>query len=147
VRDIENRELTERIFEFLKSYRNDIIFEILESESIRNYRTVSQFIKEVKKLGAQIAIDDFGSGYSNFEFILKLDVDYIKLDSSLIKDIDRNINSQIIVETIVGFAKRLGKKTVAEHVHSEEVFEVVKELDVDFSQGFYFGKPSPNILI
>jgi len=146
VRDIENKDIYKRIVKFLKECRNDIIFEILESESIKNYSTVTRFIKEVKNLGAEIAVDDFGSGYSNFEFILKLDVDYIKLDSSLIKDIDRNINSQIIVETIVGFAKKLGKKTVAEHVHSETVFQVVKELDVDLSQGFYFGKPSPNIL-
>ncbi len=146
VRDIENKDVTDRILTFLKEYKNDIIIEILESESIKNYRTLSYFIKDVKSLGAQIAIDDFGSGYSNFEFILKLDVDYIKLDSSLIKDIDKNINSQIIVETIVGFAKKLGKKTVAEHVHSEDIYQVIKELEVDFSQGFYFGKPSPNIL-
>ncbi|MBK3331792.1 EAL domain-containing protein [Persephonella atlantica] len=145
VKDIQNREITELIFEYLssKDYNGNVVFEILESEGIENYREVSGFIKEVKNLGGKISIDDFGSGYSNFEYILKLDVDFIKIDSSLIKNIDSDIYSQIIVETIVGFAQKLGIQTIAEFVHSEDVYETVKNLGIDYSQGFFLGKPQP----
>ncbi|SNZ03434.1 PAS domain S-box-containing protein/diguanylate cyclase (GGDEF) domain-containing protein [Persephonella hydrogeniphila] len=145
VKDIENREITELIFEYLNrpEYKGKVIFEILESEGIENYEEVSGFIKEVKNLGGMISLDDFGAGYSNFEYILKLDVDYIKIDSSLIKNIHSDIYSQIIVETIIGFAQKLGIRTIAEFVHSEDVFDMVKNLGIDYSQGFYLGEPQP----
>ncbi len=119
-----------------------IVFEILESEGIENYDEVEGFITQIKSLGAKIAIDDFGTGYSNFEHILKLNVDYIKIDGSLIKNIEENKKHQIIVETIVDFAKKMGSKTIAEFVCNENIFSIVKNIDVDFSQGFYIGKPN-----
>ncbi|MDA3945949.1 MAG: EAL domain-containing protein [Helicobacteraceae bacterium] len=119
-----------------------VIFEILESEGFENFEEVQQFIGKVKRRGGRIAIDDFGSGYSNFAYLLNLEVDFIKIDASLIKNIDKNANSRIVVETIVAFAQRLGIKTIAEFVDSKEVYETVKEIGVDFSQGFYFHKPS-----
>ncbi|WP_293448334.1 EAL domain-containing protein [Persephonella sp.] len=145
VKDITNREITELIFEYMSQpvYKNRVIFEILESEGIENYEEVSGFIKEVKNLGGQISLDDFGAGYSNFEYILKLDVDYIKIDSSLIRNIHSDIYSQIIVETIVGFAQKLGIRTIAEFVHNEDVYEMVKALNIDYSQGFFLSKPKP----
>jgi len=145
VKDIENREITELIFEYLsdRRYRGRVIFEILESEGMENYEEVSAFIKEVKNYGGMISLDDFGAGYSNFEYILKLDVDYIKIDASLIKTMPTDIYSQIIVETIVGFAKRLGIRTIAEFVHNEDVYEMVKDMRIDYSQGFHIGKPVP----
>jgi len=118
-----------------------IIFEILESEGIENYDEVTNFITQVKSLGAKIAIDDFGTGYSNFEHILKLNVDYIKIDGSLIKDIQKNKKQKIIVETIVEFARKVGSKTIAEFVSDESIFLSIKEIGVDFSQGYYTGKP------
>lgn len=118
-----------------------IVFEILESEGIENYEEVVQFITEVKALGAKIAIDDFGTGYSNFENILKLNVDYIKIDGSLIRGIVDNARHHIIVETIVNFAHKIGAETIAEFVGDEAVYTTVKELGVDYSQGYYTGKP------
>ena len=118
-----------------------IVFEILESEGIENYEEVESFITQIKSLGAKIAIDDFGTGYSNFEHILKLNVDYIKIDGSLIKNIEENEKHRIIVETIVDFAQKVGSKTIAEFVCNENIFSVIKNIDVDFSQGFYIGKP------
>ena len=93
-------------------------------------------------MGAKIAIDDFGTGYSNFEHILKLNVDYIKIDGSLIKGIQQDKKHKIIVETIVDFAKKVGSKTIAEFVSDEEIFKNIKEIGVDFSQGYFTGKPS-----
>ncbi len=118
-----------------------IIFEILESEGIENYEEVINFITQIKALGSEIAIDDFGTGYSNFEHILKLNVDYIKIDGSLIKGMSENNKHKIIVETIVDYAKKVGSKTIAEFVSDEATFLIVKELGIDFSQGYYTGKP------
>jgi len=120
-----------------------IVFEILETEGIKNYDSVSNFITQVKALGAKIAIDDFGSGYSNFEHILQLNIDYIKIDGSLVKNIATNQKHHIIVETIVNFAKKIGLETIAEFVHNEAVYNSIKALGVDYSQGYYTGKPNP----
>ncbi len=138
---------SKHIYEKLAEYKGriKIAFEILESERIESYDEVGKFINTVKIAGAKISIDDFGSGYSNFEHILRLNVDYIKIDASMIKNIDTDRNSQIIVETIVGFARRLGIETIAEYVHTEEVFNKVKELGVDMSQGYYFSPPIQNV--
>jgi len=118
-----------------------IVFEILESEGIENYEEVVEFITTVKALGAKIAIDDFGTGYSNFENILKLNVDYIKIDGSLIQGITENPRHHIVVDTIVDFAHKIGAKTIAEFVSCEAIYKVVQELGIDFSQGYYSGKP------
>lgn len=120
-----------------------IVFEILESEGIENYEEVAQFITKVKVLGAKIAIDDFGTGYSNFENILKLNVDYIKIDGSLIRGITTNNRHNIIVDTIIDFAKKIGAKTIAEFVSDEAIYNAIIKHGIDYSQGYYTGKPEP----
>ena len=147
VEDILDKKTVAFILDKLErsSIAKRVIFEILESEGIENYEEVQQFIQKVKQRGARIAIDDFGSGYSNFAYILNLQVDFIKIDASLIKNIDTDEHARIIVETIVAFAKRLEIQTIAEFVHSKEVYEIIKEIGVDFSQGFYFHEPSPSL--
>ncbi len=145
VEDILDNETRSFIMGMLGSYNiaNRVIFEILESEGIENYEEVSEFLCAAKKLGVQIAIDDFGTGYSNFEHLAKLNVDIIKIDGSLIKNIDTNKNSEIITETIVSFAKKLGMKSVAEFVHSKEVYDKIKNIGVDYAQGYHLGQPAP----
>ncbi|MGZ5209147.1 MAG: EAL domain-containing protein, partial [Sulfuricurvum sp.] len=123
-------------------YSDRIIFEILESEGIKNYETINNFICQVKKYGVKIAIDDFGAGYSNFVYITKLDIDYIKIDGSIIRDIDTNTTSQIITKTIIDFATQLNIETVAEFIHSESVFDYLKHLPLNHLQGYYFGEPA-----
>ena len=141
--DIVNDEINHFIFQLLEKYQigTRVVFEIVESESIQNYETVSEFIKKLKSYGCKIAIDDFGSGYSNFEYILKLKVDYLKIDGSLIKNIVKDPNSMIIVSTIVNFAKQLGIKTIGEFVENEEIFKIMQELGIDYSQGYHFQAP------
>lgn len=147
VEDILNNSVRNLIIEKLKDceFGNRIIFEILESEGIENFKQVFDFIQEIKKYKAQISIDDFGTGYSNFEYLMKLQVDYIKIDASMIRDIDTNINSQMVTETIIDFAKKMNIKTVAEFIHSESVYKKVKEMGIDYSQGYYFGEPIKDI--
>jgi diguanylate cyclase (GGDEF)-like protein len=120
-----------------------VTFEILESE-ISNYEIINDFIEKFKKYNLSFAIDDFGSGYSNFHRVLKMEVQYLKIDGSLIKEVDKDETSKSIVESIVMLAKKSGKKTVAEFVHSEEVYEMCKNIGVDCFQGFYLGAPSPH---
>jgi diguanylate cyclase (GGDEF)-like protein/PAS domain S-box-containing protein len=122
-----------------------LVFEIVESEGVENYAYVKNFADMVKSLGCKIALDDFGSGYSNFSHIMELNVDFLKIDSSLIRDIHIDRNAELIVQTIVTFSKWLGIKTIAEYVHSKEVFDKILQLGIDYSQGFYFGEPKPKI--
>ncbi|MGP1449613.1 MAG: EAL domain-containing protein [Wolinella sp.] len=141
--DILNPQTIDYIIAEVEKYgvANRIFFEILETDGIDNYEIVGEFIKRIKKLGCQIAIDDFGSGYSNFMHILRLDIDIIKIDASIIKHAHTDRNSQIIAETIVDFSKKLGIKTIAEFVHNKEVLECVQNFGVDYSQGYYIGEP------
>lgn len=143
VEDILNKEINHFIVKTLEEsgIGHQIVFEIIESEGIENFDQVLEFINDVKQYGAKISIDDFGTGYSNFEYLMKLKVDYIKIDGSMIKNIDSDKNSQMITTSIVSFAKNMNIKTVAEFVHSKNVFEKINELGVDYSQGYYFGEP------
>ncbi|NQY94371.1 MAG: EAL domain-containing protein, partial [Campylobacteraceae bacterium] len=147
IQDIHNQQMVDYIKSELITLdiAKHVIFEITESESIHSYDKIYEFIIDVKKLGCRIAIDDFGSGYSNFSYILKLQPDYLKIDGSLIKDIHVNKHSYIITKTISEFAHRLGISTIAEYVHNEEVFEILKKLDIDSYQGFYFSEAKENL--
>jgi diguanylate cyclase (GGDEF)-like protein len=124
-------------------HSNQIVIELLESDGIDNYTDVSSFIKEVKEYGVRIAIDDFGTGYSNFAHILRLNVDFLKIDGSLIKDLDTDRNAQTIVKAIVHFSKQLGIKTIAEFIHTQSVYAMCRELNVDYFQGYYLSEPKP----
>jgi len=141
--DIENPLITDLIKTTLKKEQlaHRVIIEITESEEVKNYEKMLEITKEFKEMGCKIAIDDFGSGYSNFTYLMDIDADIIKIDGSLIKNIDRDKNSYAIVESIVAFAKKMDIETVAEFVSSKEIYEVTKELGVDYSQGFFFGEP------
>ena len=145
VDDILNPEIVDLLKDKLTKtgIGSRIVFEIIESEGIENFEKVMEFIIDIKQFGCQISIDDFGTGYSNFEYLMKLKVDYIKIDASMIKNIDTNNESEMITETIVDFAKKFGIKTIAEFVYSKSVFDKVNQLGVDYSQGYYFGKPEP----
>lgn len=144
IEDILNSDIIEYILEKLKTSEASrrVTFELVESEAIQDFKKVERFIYEVKRYGAKIAIDDFGSGYSNFSYLTKMNVDYIKIDGSLIKNIDIDKNMLLVVETIVDFAKKLGIKTIAEYVHTSTIMDKVKELGVEYSQGFYIDRPS-----
>ena len=145
--DLLNRDTINIIYNAVKTFPEPerIIFEIIESESIDGYKEVQHFIETIKGFGAKIAIDDFGTGYSNFSYLISLQPDFIKIDGSLIKDITSNEKSYQIVKSIVQFSKAIGVVTVAEFVSSEEVFNIVNDIGVDQFQGYYFGKPEPEL--
>ena len=124
-------------------YKHLLTIELLETEDFQNYDLVSNFCQKMKHYGIKIALDDFGSGYSNFSHALKLPIDFIKIDATLISKVDKDAHSKIMVETIVDLAKRLHVETIAEFVASQEILDTVKALGVDYAQGYHLGKPLP----
>ena len=145
--DVLNKATVEFIIGSLKKfeYPERVVFEILESEKIDKYEELKEFIQKVKVYGCKIAIDDFGSGYSNFAHILELNIDYLKIDASLVKHVITDENSRKITQTIINFAKDLNLKTIAEFVEDKESLELLKEMGADYIQGYYIGKPEDKL--
>jgi len=142
--DIEKEETRNILFELLEEHKEDrhrVIFELLEDESVKDFNVIKNFIKKVKSMGVLIAIDDFGAGYSNFERLLEFSPDILKIDGKLVKNIANDVYSKNIVETIVSFTKKQKIITIAEFVENEQIYNILSELGVDYSQGYYFGKP------
>ncbi len=119
--------------------------EILESEGVGDYETVARFVALVKERGVSVAVDDFGAGYANFAHVLRLGIDTVKIDASLVKRLDTDTSAQALVRAVVAFCRELGIATVAEFVHSEAVHRAVCELGIDYSQGYFLGRPSPSL--
>lgn len=121
------------------------IFELLETHEIEDYKILDDFIKRFKKHGVLIALDDFGTGYSNLSQIVNMDLDYVKIDGSLIKEINYNYKSLAIVKAMITFANETGIKTIAEFVSSESIFNKLQKIGIDEFQGFYLSKPLEKI--
>jgi len=142
--DIEQKKMRDFILTQLHAnphIASRMTFELLEDEDFKSFDVVRVFIKEVKSMGVKIAIDDFGSGYSNFQRLLDFEPDIIKIDGSLIRNIATNNYNRHIVETIHAFATRLNIQTVAEFVATKEIYDIISEIGIGFSQGYYFSEP------
>lgn len=126
-----------------KEQREKIVFEILESDFISDHKVLDEFILTYRKKGIKFAIDDFGTGYSNFTHVLNIKPEYIKIDGSLIKDIDKNQTSYEMVKSIIDFCKSLKIIVVVEFIHNETVYKILQDLGADEYQGFYLGEPAP----
>jgi len=129
----------------LLHYRIDpqkIIFEVTETSTIRNLSVANRFLSSLHELGFNTALDDFGAGYSSFTYINDLPVDYVKLDGSFVRDISHDKVKKAIVIAMNDVAHALGKKTVAEFVESRATLDVLREIGIDFCQGYYTGKPN-----
>ncbi len=142
--DIANEDTTAFIYEILEQNREFsqfLEFEILESEEISDFNEVAKFISEIKKFDCVVGVDDFGAGYSNFNLLTLLDIDFVKIDGSLIEKINTSKDLEIIVNTIANFSKEFKVKTVAEYVSNEDIYNKINELNIDYCQGYYFDKP------
>lgn len=142
--DIANKETTAFVYDILeknKEYTHMLEFEILESEEISDFDEVTEFISNVRKFNCSVGVDDFGAGYSNFNLLTLLDIDFVKIDGSLIENINTSKDLEIIVSTIANFSKEFGVKTVAEFVSNEDIYNKIKELKIDYCQGYYFDRP------
>jgi EAL domain-containing protein (putative c-di-GMP-specific phosphodiesterase class I) len=148
VSDLLDPALFEMLLTTLESHRelaDKLIVEILENEPIDS-DLLAERIEAIRHYGTKIAIDDFGSGYANFDLFGKLSVDILKIDGSLVKSVAHSEESRNIVMSICDFAHRLGVETVAEFVHDEETYRIVRHLGADCGQGFHLGRPEPKLV-
>ena len=145
--DIDDENIRKFIFEKISELEDKNLFsiEIVESEDVRESDLVREFLSKIKNENVSVYIDDFGSGYSNFDYLVKLNPDVVKIDGSLIKNILTDKNSEIIVKTIILFAKEMNIKTVAEFIENKEIFEKLKNMGIDYFQGYYFSPPKADI--
>jgi len=145
--DIANERMVEWILSTIERYKvsHRVCFEIVETEAFGDIKLLENFYFKIRGLGIQVAIDDFGSGYSNYEYLAAIRPDYIKIDGSLISKITQSEEIEKLVYHIVSLAKDFGIETVAEFVSNEELYQKVKELGIDYGQGYFFGKPSPEV--
>ncbi|NOQ79510.1 MAG: EAL domain-containing protein, partial [Gammaproteobacteria bacterium] len=147
--DFENDEIIKILLGQFSAYpevvtRLDI--EILESEKLTDMNRVKHFISELKKLGCGISIDDFGSGYSNFTNLTELDLDILKIDGSLIKEITESTEHYKTVKAIMGLVNEMGIESIAEFVQDESSAQLLTKMGVTHAQGYYFGKPDAEII-
>ncbi len=123
-----------------------ICFEITETVAISNLDKATQLMKEFKRMGCQFALDDFGSGMSSFTYLQNLPVDYLKIDGSFVKDVVHNSVAEAIVGSINSIAQEMGIQTIAEFVASEAILAKIRDLGVNYAQGYSIDKPSQLIL-
>ncbi|MEN4052368.1 GGDEF domain-containing phosphodiesterase [Sulfurimonas sp. NWX79] len=146
--DINLGYLEEFLLLNVKKYNIDpsrVVLELLEDIVTLTESNMLEQINSLRKKGFKIALDDFGVENSNFSRLLELNPDYLKIDGIFIKDIIENEKSELIVETIVHFCKRRGIKIIAEYIHNEVVLNKVKEMGIDYAQGYFIGEPKESI--
>src|SRR5262249_16337425 len=114
-----------------------------ETAAIANLDKATRFINELKTLGCRFSLDDFGAGMSSFAYLKHLPVDYLKIDGAFVKDLADNAIDRAMVEAINNVGHVMGKRTIAEFVDSERVLRVLRQIGVDYAQGYGIAKPRP----
>jgi len=144
IQDILNSDIIELLkstFHDKREFAKHVTIEILEHEEIKNFERIQESIALLKSLGFTIALDDFGSGYANFRYMINLDIDILKIDGSIIRNVDNDKAAYNIVKAIVAFAKGMDMEVVAEQIETKEECETVESLGVTYLQGYYLGRP------
>ncbi|SHK43450.1 EAL domain-containing protein [Thermocrinis minervae] len=136
-----NREHVNALITLVNGKR--VVFELTEREAVLNMVELIELIKRMKEKGIMFAIDDLGSGFSSFLYLKHIPCDFIKIDGEFVKSILNSDVDRLFVESVVKIAKAIGVKTIAEFVENEEILKVLREIGVDYAQGYYIGKPAP----
>ena len=143
INDITNKNTIELIRTLLKIYGGQsITFEIIETIGVEDYSILLDFTSMIKEYNSSISIDDFGSGHSGYEHLINLEIDYLKIDGKFIKNIKNNLKTQSLIKGLCNFSKEHNIKVIAEFVEDQDTFNLLKNIGVDFSQGYFFGKPT-----
>ena len=132
------------MFESLVRYevpRNKLIFEVTETTAVANLEDAADFISEMRGIGCRFSLDDFGAGQSSYAYLKRLPVDFIKIDGAFVKNIASDDVDYALVKSITEMGHFLNKKIIAEYVSDSEILEVVRDIGVDYVQGYFLGKP------
>jgi EAL domain-containing protein (putative c-di-GMP-specific phosphodiesterase class I) len=120
-----------------------LVIEITETAAISDMDRARAFCQGVAALGCDIALDDFGAGYGSFHYLTRLPFDYLKIDGSFVRGLTGSRNDQLVVQALVGLARGMGVRTIAEYVTDRPTLELLRRYGVDYAQGFELGKPHP----
>ncbi len=151
--NLSGASLSERhLFEFIRDQiqmnhmqPESVCFEITETAAVAHLDTAVTFMKQLKEFGCRFALDDFGSGMSSFTYLKNLPVDYIKIGGTFVQNIAHNPSDYAMVDAINRVGHVMGIKTIAEYVENETILEKLREIEVDFAQGFAIARPLPMI--
>lgn len=145
--DMRNSKLLDKLEKNIieNSIAHRLVFEIVETEHLDNMQVVKMFIERFRAIGIKIAIDDFGSGYSNFAYIYTLEPDFIKIDGSLVSEVLIDERVAVLVRTIIELSHKLGIKVIAEYISSKELADKLILMGADGLQGFFIGFPEENL--
>lgn len=143
---LEQPDFEERLNEILQrtgANPDRLIFEVVETDALENLSTARKLLNNFKTVGAKVAFDDFGIGFTSFEYVRELPVDYIKIDQSFIRFIHERESDQVLVKSMVEMSHNLGKKVIVEGVENREALEIVRDMGVEYVQGYYVCRPMP----
>lgn len=145
VQDIYNRHMLKMIFDNMKAAKRpqNFIFEIVETEEITDYEYIKSFADRIHEYGGKIAVDDFGSGFSNMLHILRIDADYIKIDGDVVKEITKDSLVRDFVEFMQSWCLKNNQALICEYIENKEIQDIMESFGVAYSQGYYFSKPHP----
>ena len=122
---------------------SQLVFEITETAAMSDVDVTQQFIRELKHMGCRFALDDFGAGFSSFYFLKRFDVDYLKIDGALVRDLASDEGNRIFVKALCDVARGMNKQVIAEWVETPEVLQVLQEMKAEYGQGYLFQRPVP----
>jgi len=145
--DLYNPEMMEVILSYLKAEKESakrLTFEILEDQEIQDYDRVNMIFSQLRNFGSKVAIDDFGSGFANYHYLIFLNVDILKIDGSIIKELENQPQRvKTILRSIREVVTSFEYELVAEFISSETIYDAMVELDIEYTQGYYLGEPNP----
>ncbi|MBI2354893.1 MAG: bifunctional diguanylate cyclase/phosphodiesterase [Deltaproteobacteria bacterium] len=144
------REFVPTIIRLARTYRiqhERVVFEITERETVKNMTLLESFVVDLKLEGFKFAIDDFGSGFSSFQYIRRLPIDFVKIEGVFVRNMLNDPKDMAFVKTLAVLAKEFGIQTIAEYIESEELLNGVRSLGIDYAQGYHTGKPTPDIIL
>jgi EAL domain-containing protein (putative c-di-GMP-specific phosphodiesterase class I) len=136
-------EQTERDLRTKKVDPARLTFEITETTAVANIALAREFASRLSQLGCQFALDDFGSGFGSFYYLKHLPFDYLKIDGEFVRNCASNQTDRLLITSVVNIARGLGKQTIAEFVRDDATLAALRELGVDWGQGYHLGRPAP----
>jgi len=144
------REFVPSVIKLANKYgiRHDrVVFEITERETVKNMTLLEHFVQDLRMEGFKFAIDDFGSGFSSFQYIRRLPIDYVKIEGVFVRNMLGDSKDMAFVKTLAVLAQEFGIQTIAEYIENEKLLNAVRDMGINLAQGYYTGRPRPEFML